>query len=209
MILSGSLRYVTPRWVSLSQKKNDTNQKQQIDGARVELMLEVVNMATNKNTVPGDKSALTPGGIRMGAPALTSRGFTGEYGTARRRGKERGVLKFEEPNHCCLCLWELWVVAGMGGGTLVACLSMLGCMSLFLLSWFWCLLSPSPADSYSSLWVSLYLSVCLSVCLSTVALGWIRLSALFSRGPHSLCLSCVVVFIVSVRSSCLVVELRS
>lgn len=49
-----------------------------IDGARVELMLEVVNMATNKNTVPGDKSALTPGGIRMGAPALTSRGFTGE-----------------------------------------------------------------------------------------------------------------------------------
>lgn len=51
---------------------------QQIDGARVELMLEVVNMATNKNTVPGDKSALTPGGIRMGAPALTSRGFTGK-----------------------------------------------------------------------------------------------------------------------------------
>lgn len=54
---------------------------QQIDGARVELMLEVVNMATNKNTVPGDKSALTPGGIRMGAPALTSRGFTGKHGT--------------------------------------------------------------------------------------------------------------------------------
>ncbi len=43
-------------------------------------MLEIVNMATNKNTVPGDKSALTPGGIRMGAPALTSRGFTGESG---------------------------------------------------------------------------------------------------------------------------------
>lgn len=52
--------------------------EQQIDGARVELMLEIVNMATNKNTVPGDKSALTPGGIRMGAPALTSRGFTGK-----------------------------------------------------------------------------------------------------------------------------------
>lgn len=50
---------------------------QDIDGARVELILEIVNMATNKNTVPGDKSALTPGGIRMGAPALTSRGFTG------------------------------------------------------------------------------------------------------------------------------------
>lgn len=51
--------------------------QQDMDGARVELMLELVNMATNKNTVPGDKSALTPGGVRMGAPALTSRGFTG------------------------------------------------------------------------------------------------------------------------------------
>ena len=29
----------------------------------------------NKNTCPGDKSALTPGGLRLGAPALTSRGF--------------------------------------------------------------------------------------------------------------------------------------
>eukprot|EP00953_Heterococcus_sp_UTEX-ZZ885_P008960 5314-Heterococcus_DN1.PRE.2 len=27
-------------------------------------------------SVPGDTSALTPGGIRMGAPALTTRGFT-------------------------------------------------------------------------------------------------------------------------------------
>merc|ERR1712241_240347 len=32
-------------------------------------------IATNKNTVPGDKSALVPSGIRMGAPALTSRGL--------------------------------------------------------------------------------------------------------------------------------------
>jgi len=40
---------------------------------RVERVLELVNMATNKNTVPGDVSAMTPGGIRMGAPALTTR----------------------------------------------------------------------------------------------------------------------------------------
>ena len=29
----------------------------------------------NRNTVPGDKSALRPGGIRIGTPALTSRNF--------------------------------------------------------------------------------------------------------------------------------------
>ncbi|RMD39724.1 hypothetical protein DV735_g5405, partial [Chaetothyriales sp. CBS 134920] len=46
-----------------------------LDGARVEAVLEQINIACNKNSVPGDKSALTPGGIRIGAPAMTSRGF--------------------------------------------------------------------------------------------------------------------------------------
>jgi len=46
-----------------------------LDGARLEAVLEQVNIACNKNSVPGDKSALTPGGIRIGAPAMSSRGM--------------------------------------------------------------------------------------------------------------------------------------
>ncbi|KAK9420715.1 putative Serine hydroxymethyltransferase [Seiridium unicorne] len=49
---------------------------QQVDGARVERVLELVGVASNKNTVPGDKSAMVPGGLRMGTPAMTTRGFS-------------------------------------------------------------------------------------------------------------------------------------
>lgn len=41
----------------------------------MERVLELAHIAANKNTVPGDTSALVPGGLRMGSPALTSRGF--------------------------------------------------------------------------------------------------------------------------------------
>jgi glycine hydroxymethyltransferase len=46
-----------------------------VDGSRVERVLELAHIAANKNTVPGDVSAMIPGGLRMGSPALTSRGF--------------------------------------------------------------------------------------------------------------------------------------
>lgn len=53
----------------------DVKSSKGIDGARVERILEMACITTNKNTVPGDTSAMMPGGIRMGTPALTSRGF--------------------------------------------------------------------------------------------------------------------------------------
>ncbi|KAJ8752209.1 hypothetical protein K2173_003817 [Erythroxylum novogranatense] len=47
-----------------------------IDGARVERILDMASITLNKNSVPGDKSALVPGGIRIGSPAMTTRGFS-------------------------------------------------------------------------------------------------------------------------------------
>lgn len=46
-----------------------------IDGARLERVLDLVSLTSNKNTVPGDKSALKPGGLRIGSPAMTTRGM--------------------------------------------------------------------------------------------------------------------------------------
>jgi len=46
-----------------------------LSGAKGELILEEVNISCNKNTVPGDKSALNPSGVRLGTPALTTRGM--------------------------------------------------------------------------------------------------------------------------------------
>ena len=46
-----------------------------IDGARVQSVLDLASITVNKNSVPGDKSAIIPGGVRIGTPALTTRGF--------------------------------------------------------------------------------------------------------------------------------------
>jgi len=69
----------------------DLKKSRAIDGARVERVLELANIATNKNTIPGDTSALMPSGMRMGAPALTSRGFTTEDFTKVAEFFDQGV----------------------------------------------------------------------------------------------------------------------
>lgn len=46
-----------------------------LDGTRVEAVCNNCNITVNKNTCPGDKSAMTPSGLRLGVPALTSRQF--------------------------------------------------------------------------------------------------------------------------------------
>ena len=45
-----------------------------IDGARVDYFCSKVNISINKNVIPGGQNAVVPGGIRLGSPAMTTRG---------------------------------------------------------------------------------------------------------------------------------------
>ena len=53
-----------------------------VDGAKLESVLDHVNIYANKNTTPNDKSALNPTGLRLGTPAMTTRGLTEKDFTA-------------------------------------------------------------------------------------------------------------------------------
>ena len=46
-----------------------------LTGSKVEKILEMASMTVNKNSIVGDTSALNPGGVRLGTPALTTRGM--------------------------------------------------------------------------------------------------------------------------------------
>jgi glycine hydroxymethyltransferase len=69
----------------------DLKKSKAMDGARVERVLELANITTNKNTVPGDVSAMNPSGIRMGAPALTTRGLVEKDFAEVAKFFDRGV----------------------------------------------------------------------------------------------------------------------
>ncbi|ESP03904.1 hypothetical protein LOTGIDRAFT_149590 [Lottia gigantea] len=78
---------------------------QKLDGARSEKVLEEVGIACNKNTCPGDKSALKPSGLRLGTPALTSRDM-----------KEKDIVQVVEFFHQAIVLTA--EVAASSGPTL-------------------------------------------------------------------------------------------
>lgn len=48
---------------------------QDITGSKMEKLCEHLHITLNKNAVFGDASAMSPGGVRIGAPAMTARGL--------------------------------------------------------------------------------------------------------------------------------------
>merc|ERR1739845_270807 len=46
-----------------------------VNGSKAEVVCERASIVLNKNTVPGDKSAMNPSGLRVGTPAMTTRGL--------------------------------------------------------------------------------------------------------------------------------------
>ena len=48
---------------------------QEFNGSKMQTICDNCSITLNKNAVPGDRSALLPGGVRVGACALTTRGF--------------------------------------------------------------------------------------------------------------------------------------
>merc|ERR1711948_183022 len=49
-----------------------------LTGGKVEKVCEAVSISLNRNAVHGDASALSPGGVRIGSPAMTTRGCNNE-----------------------------------------------------------------------------------------------------------------------------------
>lgn len=47
----------------------------ELTGSKVEYAFDEIHITLNKNTIVGDKSAMTPGGVRLGTPAVTTRGY--------------------------------------------------------------------------------------------------------------------------------------
>jgi glycine hydroxymethyltransferase len=46
-----------------------------LSGDQASRILDIVGIVVNRNTIPGDKSAMDPSGIRLGTPWITQRGF--------------------------------------------------------------------------------------------------------------------------------------
>ena len=75
---------------------------QGVTGSKMQKVCDAVGITLNKNSIFGDKSAMTPGGVRIGTPAMTTRGLKDSDFTAIA-----GMLK-----RCCDIAVECQTTAG-------------------------------------------------------------------------------------------------
>lgn len=75
-------QYLTEKGYTLACGGTDTHlilwdlKPQKISGGKFNIVCDLLNITLNKNCTPGDRSALNPGGVRIGSSAMTSRGAT-------------------------------------------------------------------------------------------------------------------------------------
>merc|ERR1711963_499362 len=62
-----------------------------LTGSKVEKVCECASISLNRNAVHGDASALSPGGVRIGSPSMTTRGC----GTEDFKQKGKKLKDFE------------------------------------------------------------------------------------------------------------------
>merc|ERR1711998_642347 len=67
-----------------------------LTGGKVEKVCEAASISLNRNTVHGDVSALSPGGVRIGSPAMTTRGCSA--------GEFKKIAEFLD--RCCQMAWK-------------------------------------------------------------------------------------------------------
>ena len=63
------------RWDGQPSRLVGPSRPLNLTGSKMELLCEAVHITLNKNAVHGDTSAATPGGVRIGTPAMTTRGL--------------------------------------------------------------------------------------------------------------------------------------
>jgi glycine/serine hydroxymethyltransferase len=68
-----------------------------LDGKTAEVLLERANIIANRNSLPNDTSPFNPSGIRLGTPAITSRGMKEKEMIKIAEFFERILIKKEKP----------------------------------------------------------------------------------------------------------------
>jgi glycine hydroxymethyltransferase len=87
----------TVRNLSLRESASSLRESAFIDGKTAESLLERAYIIANRNSLPSDTSPFNPSGIRLGTPAITSRGMKEKEMIKIAEFFERILIKKEKP----------------------------------------------------------------------------------------------------------------